>query len=168
MSKRSLETAALRYLQRFPCSTDHLRQVLRRRVQRAEVPPPEDAWPRWIDEVIATMTEAGLLNDAAYARALAASLHRKGRPLRSIAAKLREKRVPVPLVRECLEGMQEDVPDADVDAAWVFAAKKRLGPYSRSPEERRARRPRDLAAFARAGFSFSVARIVVDAPTPRE
>ena len=50
---------------------------------------------------------------------------------------------------------------SDRDAAWALARRRRLGPYRRI--DRKAFREKDLQAIARAGFSFSLAREVVDA-----
>ena len=51
---------------------------------------------------------------------------------------------------------------SDADAAWVFARRKRLGPYR--GEDRRAEfRQKDMAALGRAGFDYQTARAVIDA-----
>ena len=44
-------------------------------------------------------------------------------------------------------------------------ARRRLGPFRAAPE-RQERRERDLAALARAGFGYDVARRVIGAETP--
>ena len=54
-------------------------------------------------------------------------------------------------------------------ARWLEAQARelheRLGPY-RLPEDRKDNRARDLAAMARAGFAYDVAKKVIDAPSP--
>ena len=45
-------------------------------------------------------------------------------------------------------------------AAHALARRRKLGPYR--PGERSAYREKDLAALARAGFSFGIAREVID------
>ena len=50
-------------------------------------------------------------------------------------------------------------------AAVNLARRRRLGPFRRA-EERAAFRGKDLAAFARAGFSYATAKRVLDAPGP--
>ena len=47
----------------------------------------------------------------------------------------------------------------------ALARRRRLGPF-RLPEQRADRRTKDLAAMARAGFAFDVARKVIDATDP--
>ncbi|MHA1114431.1 MAG: regulatory protein RecX, partial [Alphaproteobacteria bacterium] len=52
---------------------------------------------------------------------------------------------------------------ADLAAAIAYARRRRLGPW-RVAAARAERRERDLAALARAGFNYDLARRVVDAP----
>lgn len=165
VNDRSLENAAVFYLQRFPSSSANLRRVLSRKVMRArakgvEVDEAEAA--RLIDAVVQRMIDAGLLDDAAYAKALAQSLFRRGTPLRGIARKLREKGVPDEAANAALARLSEDHDEPDRDAAFAFARRRRLGCY-RPADQRKERRERDLAALARAGFSYGLARAVVDA-----
>ena len=47
-------------------------------------------------------------------------------------------------------------------AARIWARKKRLGPFRRDAQTRQENRQRDLAALARAGFSFSTAKKIID------
>jgi regulatory protein len=47
-------------------------------------------------------------------------------------------------------------------AARIWARKKRLGPFRRDANTRQENRQRDLAALARAGFSFSTAKKIID------
>ena len=54
---------------------------------------------------------------------------------------------------------------AELEAAKALARRRRLGPW-RHPAERAARREKDLAAMARAGFRLDAARQVIDADGP--
>ena len=52
--------------------------------------------------------------------------------------------------------------DADeLEAAFVMARRKRLGPY-RKKEDRETNRSRDLRAMGQAGFTYSVSKTVID------
>jgi regulatory protein len=56
---------------------------------------------------------------------------------------------------------------AELEAAATYARRRRLGPHRRDPEARAERRERDLAALARAGFSYAIAQQIIDAdPAP--
>jgi regulatory protein len=78
-----------------------------------------------------------------------------------IAQKLRMKGVPAPLVQqklaEATAGLSEE------EAARIWARKKRLGPFRREVRARQENRQRDLSALARAGFSFGIAKKIIDA-----
>ncbi len=164
MPDPDLERAARAYLQRFVASSGRLRRVLRRRLSRAERRGEEidrPAMEQEVERVVERMTALGLVDDAAYARGVAESLRRRGLSRRALRAKLREKDLPAALVDVVLA---EVAGDDELGAAWRFARRRRLGPFSRG--DRAARRERDLAALGRAGFGYGVARAVVDGEPP--
>jgi len=160
---RTLERAAIAYLRRFPASSPRLRKVLRRRLDRAERRGDEldrAGLERAIDEVVEAMCARGLVDDATYARALAESFRRRGLSRRALGSKLRQKDVPAELIDAVMEADRAGGDDAEREAAWRYAKRRRLGPFRRA--DRAERRDRDLAAMGRAGFGFGVARDVVD------
>ena len=168
VDQRSLENAALYYLKRFPSSSANLRRVLARKVQRARakgLEVDEAEAERLLDVVVQRMIDAALVDDAAYARALSQSLFARGLSLRGIAHKLRLKGVPEEEAERALARLREEHEDPERTAAFAFARRRRLGCY-RPLEQRRERREKDLAALARAGFSYSLARAVIDAEEP--
>lgn len=166
----SLDNAALFYLQRFASSAENLRRVLLRRVDKA-VRLTEDVeaaerlrlqGAEWVDALVERYRRSGLLDDATYAEARARSLHRRGAPLKAIARGLMVKGVDAETAGATLERLREDHPDADLAAALALARRRRLGPY-RAAEVRAAYRDKDLAALGRAGFSYELARQVIEA-----
>jgi regulatory protein len=102
----------------------------------------------------------GLLDDAAYATARVHSLHRRGESLRAMRARLAAKGVPAADVADAVSGLRATTPDPDLAAACAFARRRRLGPFRRSAADL----PRELGAFARAGFSRRVAEAVLACP----
>lgn len=171
------------HLQRFSTSRENLKRVLTRRVSKvaraaraaAEAQAPgtgeaaaeaqREAGAAHIEALLERFTRSGLLNDEVYAQGRVRALHRQGHPARAIRARLRAKGVPAELIDEALEALSEedsDGLDPDLEAAILRARRKRLGPFRREAD-RADRRQRDLAALARAGFSFGVARTVIDA-----
>jgi regulatory protein len=56
---------------------------------------------------------------------------------------------------------------SEAAAARIWARKKRLGPFRADPDARKLNRQRDLAALARAGFSFAIARALIDEPAAK-
>lgn len=163
-----LENAALHYLQRFASSTDNLRRILMRKVERSAAAHGTDReeGARWVEELLARYRRSGLLNDGTYARMRAESLHRRGASTRAIAQKLAAKGIDRDEADKALDTLREDIgSELDISAALALARRRRLGPY-RLPEARAAHREKDLAALGRAGFAYDVARRVVDAEDP--
>jgi regulatory protein len=101
-----------------------------------------------VDEVVARAARTGLIDDTRYAEARVASLRRRGGSARAIQAKLAQKGVPKDAIAAALEGEPED----EHTAAHALARRRKLGPYR--PGERGPYRDKDLAAMARAGFSY--------------
>jgi regulatory protein len=167
LTAQSLENAALYYLERFASSSANLRRVLLRKVARsAEAHGTDRAeGERLVDALIARYVAAGLVDDRLYATQKAASLSRRGTSRYGIRGKLAQKGVEKDLVDAALDGLDTEGGASELAAACALARRRRLGPY-RPLEQRAAERRKDLAAYARAGFSLDVARRVLDAPDP--
>lgn len=162
MSDQDLPTAAnlmqvaTRYLAQRAASTQHLRQLLLRRMRRQAAAPMfevENAaeLAPLVDDVIARLTEAGLLDDSSYAASRARVLAAKGFPPWRVRRELANNGLEDPK-------LITDVLDSDVQARR-FAERKRLGPF-RVPG-RRDSGDKDLRALLRAGFSLRIARRVL-------
>ena len=151
-----LERWALGYLGRYASSAENLRRVLIRRARRHSPEAAQQAKAQ-IDAIVARYRESGLLDDAAYATGRAASLHRRGDSLRAIRARLAAKGVAPEVAAEAVSELRDKAADPDLAAACAFARRRRLGPFRRDEADRQ----RELAAFARAGFSRRVAQAVL-------
>jgi regulatory protein len=163
VSPRYLENAALHYLKRYAATVSQLERVLVRRVDRSlRVHGGERTEALgWVKALVEKLLRNGLINDSAYAGMKAQSLRASGRSARVIAQKLRMKGVPAELVQQKVAEASAEL--SEEEAARIWARKKRLGPFRRDAEARREHRQKDMAALARAGFSFGVARKVIDA-----
>ncbi|MEH3118729.1 MAG: RecX family transcriptional regulator [Methylorubrum populi] len=164
-----LERVALHYLDRYGASTEMLRRVLARRVERRCRAREEDpaTHANVIDEVVARSRRAGLVDDARFAAARLRGLRRRGTSTRQAQVRLAAKGIDAGTIAEALaeERDASAVPgeggaDTEERAAQAYARRRRLGPYRR-PGTREAHRDRDLAAMARAGFSYGLARAVI-------
>lgn len=170
VTAQSLENAALYYLQRFATSEENLRRMLMRRVERsAHIHGTDrDEGASLVAALVARYRSAGLLDDRAYARARAETLHRRGVPATGIRARLRHKGVGDDDITAALASLAGAVASGtDTAAAVNLARRRRLGPF-RAAADRAAKRDKDLASLARAGFSWDLARRVVDADTPED
>lgn len=148
-----LERAALYYLERFAASSGHLEKVLRRKIQRrcklrAEEPEP---YYKNILPLIERYQASGLLDDARFAQAKVSSMRRKGLSKRMIAVKLAQKGVGRDTAAEQIAADET----TELEAAKNLVRRKKLG---QNPEKR----DKDLAALARAGFPFSIAKQALD------
>ncbi|PTL76646.1 regulatory protein RecX [Vitiosangium sp. GDMCC 1.1324] len=162
VSPRSLENAALHYLKRYAATVSQLKRVLMRRVDRSlRIHGGERAEALgWVDALADKLIRNGLINDQAYAEMKAHSLRASGRSARVIAQKLRMKGVSADVVEQKLARVTTEL--SEDMAARIWARKKRLGPFRRDANTRQENRQKDLAALARAGFSFSTAKKIID------
>ena len=161
---KSIENAAFAYLGRFSTSADNLRRVLMRKVERSVRAHGTECaeCATAIDALLERFTRSGLLDDGAYAEGRVLSLHRRGTSVRAIRLKLRQKGVASEQIEAAVAGLAEVMPEPELTAAQRLAKRRRLGPY-RAAGARPEAREKDLAALARAGFSYDVALHVVDA-----
>ena len=147
ITRERLKNSALYYLERYEASTLKLRGVLRRRLIKArlEQPVPKEA-DTWIEEVIAEMVRLGYVNDKRFAENLVRRLSGAGKSRSFIRTKLK------------LTGIEEEESDIvlsdtdDLTNARLMVQKKHLGKDFK----------RDLARLARAGFSYEIARKVLE------
>ncbi|MFV3127553.1 regulatory protein RecX [Niveispirillum sp. KHB5.9] len=173
VSSAYLDRAALHYLERFASSSANLRKLLLRRVDasaRAHGTDPAEG-REWVEALIQRYQRQGILNDGLYAEMKAGGLQRRGGSTRMIRQKLTAKGLDDGQVEAALAGLEgADEGEAEMKAAIAYARRRRLGgfrPDRGLPEEEvRARRDKDIAAMARAGFDLETARRVIDADDP--
>jgi regulatory protein len=115
---------------------------------------------RIIDGVVARYRAAGLVDDAAFAAGRARRGLARGRPPARIAAELAAKGVHADDCDAALAALREEIVDPELAAAAAFARRRRLGPFGLASSDR----GRELAAFARAGFSRRAAETVLSCP----
>lgn len=139
------------YLEKFPASVQQFRRVMMRKAERSARAHPDIALEDckgWIDTVVAEMIKAGLLNDAAYAMALATSLKKRGLPRGRIIQTLRLKGVAPPEMDD--EGDETD----PLVQALRWCKRKKLPPF----QARDLPPEKAMARLGRAGFDFETAR----------
>lgn len=163
VTEQGLKNAALFYLQRYSTSAENLRRVLTRRVERSARAHVTDSTngKKLVDDIITNYCQVGLLNDQTYATAQITKYHRKGLSIKAIRAKLHAKGVGGDDVDRAINKLETSLANPDIAAAKVIAKRKNLGPYR--VLNRTNHRQNDLATLARRGFSFIVARQVIDA-----
>ncbi|CAN5907661.1 regulatory protein RecX [soil metagenome] len=171
ITAKYLQNAAAFYLERYPSTAEGLRRVLNRRVRKAEMfeAPVMDNVKQAIETVVAKFVDAGVIDDKAFAQTKARSLHRRGTSTKLTRQKLRMAGVDGETLDQAMVGLDEelhtDPRQRERRAAVALARRRRLGPF-RPAAERKDRRDRDMAAMARAGFDYALAKKVIDAATP--
>ena len=170
ITAKYLQNAAAFYLERYPSSAEGLRRVLNRRVAKAKMldAPIMDNVQQAIEIVVAKFVDAGVIDDKAFAQTKARALHRRGSSTRLTRQKLRFAGVDGDTLDKAMAGLDEEL-DTDPkqrewQAAVVLARRRRLGPFRQ--KDRKEHRDRDLAAMARGGFEYQLARKVIDATDP--
>lgn len=170
ITAKYLQNAATFYLERYPSTAEGLRRILNRRVRRAEMAeaPIIDDVKQTIDAIVARFVAAGVIDDKAFAQTKARALHRRGASTRLTRRKLGLAGVDEGTLDAAMAGLDQEL-DTDPGqrewrAAVALARRRRLGPFRQ--KERAEHRDRDLAAMARGGFDYRLARKVIDARDP--
>jgi regulatory protein len=162
LTQKSLENAALFYLERYASSAANLRRVLMRRVTKS-AEEDKSVGKRMVEELVARYLVSGLIDDRTYATQRAASLHRRGTSKAGIRGKLAQKGVEAQEIAAALDTLGEA--GGELAAVAALIRRRRLGPY-RAPGLRAEHRQRDLAVLARAGFGLALARRALAAADP--
>jgi len=168
ITARYLQNAATAYLERYPTTAAGLRRVLERRVVKARQreTPVMDNVEQAIAAIVARFVDAGMVDDKAFAQTKARALHRRGTSTRLTQRKLELAGIDGDTLAAAMAALDQEL-DADPGqrewrAAVALARRRRLGPF-RTAKDRKTHRRRDLAAMARSGFAYDVARKVIDA-----
>lgn len=169
MTQARLGNIADYYVQRYASSCENLRRVLLRRADKALRVHGGDRneIKEWIEEIIVRMTRADILNDTRFALGRAVALRRLGRSPVKIRAQLAAKGVDRSIIDSVLKetAITETGEDATLEAARAYAARRRLGPFydkPAAPADAQALYKKHLATLARAGFSYDIARRVLE------
>jgi regulatory protein len=164
-----LRDAALLHLSRYAATRAGLIRVLHRRIDRwarraeAEGTAIETITATVIAaradavEVAHRLTEAGAVDDAAFAASRLRRLQQTGRSRRAIAAHLAAKGVDAETAGAALEESEAD----EVVVALGHLRRRRAGPFAASPPSPEARL-KAMGALARAGFPRDVAEAALD------
>lgn len=165
-----LYNAGLHYLKRYTASTEHFKTVMMRKIKRSLAhhnEPPMDECLSALETTIEKLSEMGFLNDPQYTRGMVNSLRKRGTSQKAIHARLLSKGLNASLIHETLKDIDAECIDTkpEHNAALIHARKKRLGPFSKNTHPQKHDEKayaRALASFARAGFSYDIAKTIMD------
>lgn len=157
-----LQELAIGYAARYATTGAKLRRYLKRKLsERAWTPPDAPD----IDGLVKRIIALGYVDDRAYAAAKQRDLTARGFG----AGRVRQALAAAGISREDADRVVDADEDTSADPyspAIAFARRRHLGPFARQgqpldPTQRHDRLRRELAAMARAGHSFEVARRVL-------
>ncbi len=143
----ALERLAMHYVARYATSQTRLRGYLLRKLGRSD---DDGAEPPDIERIITKMVDLGFVDDSGYARMRAATMLRRGYGARRIGDALRHDGIAE-------EGASSAISNSGIsplEAADIYARRRRIGPYSPHSSTPDARQ-RAIAALLRAGHSYS-------------
>jgi regulatory protein len=149
-----LERLALFYAGRYATTRAKLSQYLRRKLKErgwsGSGPPP-------VERLVERFSEAGFVNDRAFAEARTASLLRRGYGERRVSQALRGAGIE----EADSEAARAQAEEEGLEAALRFARRRRLGPFADAPPDREARQ-KAAAAMLRAGHRMETVWKVLD------
>src|SRR4051794_20059100 len=124
VSRAGLEAAALRYLERFDCSTARLKKVLTERVSKAARAGVEAAAaaPEIIEQILERYQSSGLIDDQRFAENFVARQRDRGGSRRMIEQKLRLRGISQELAQQILP--RGAAAASELEAAQAFARRR--------------------------------------------
>lgn len=167
LDAKSLENAALFYLQRYASSAANLRRVLkdkaRRHALKANEEMPADV-AQWIEEIVLKMVDFGYINDVQYAEMKVRSMSLAHKSVRQIQNYLVSKGINADIISAAIETQIGD--DYAFDSATKLAKRRRIGPFRREKLptdflQLQKIKQREYGVLARAGFDLEVIKMVL-------
>ena len=164
--RTKLRNYALWSLERYGvASTARLRERLRKRL--AKWLEADDGSPAvddgLIDQLVIELCEMGLVDDHKLAASRTRKLLDRGWSIAKIRQDLRQRQMPAYAIAAALD----IEPDAEFAAACRFAQRRRLGPWRLDPVGPDLLQS-ELRKFAGRGFSYTVAKRIIDAESDEE
>jgi len=159
ITEKRLYNIALYYLSRYETTSEKLKSVLKRRLEKArfsgdEVNPLAE---EWIEKVVSDMQRQGYVDDNRFASNSIERWFLSGKSLKYIQGKLRQAGLSSQVLSDFEKTSEKDLREWERQAAETFVRKKKMG-YFRSEEQQKERYAKDLASMARAGFPLDVAK----------
>lgn len=166
ISETYLHNSGLYYLERYSASSNHFTEVMLRKVKKScafHTDQNYEECAQMVRNLTQKLIRLEILNDDLYARGQVRALRGKGKSKRFIHGQLKTKGVPNGLIEKHMALYDEEHGrndrESEREAALTFARKKRLGPFRtndrKTPEQ-------ELGSLARAGFSYDIAKSILE------
>lgn len=166
---KQIEWASDQYLGRYIATESQLRRVLQRRLMRnwrkrgekvteEERQMGEDLVSAQVKKVM----ESGRIKDDKVAIMWVEHYTNRGKSVPFIRMKLREKGVDSQIIDDSIQQIHSQMQDPALEAAVVYARKRRFGAYRNDSAKQAERKQKDMAAMMRAGHRYDVVSRVLD------
>lgn len=168
ITEKYLYNSGLAYLQRFPASTHHFRVVMGRKIHKScrhHTEQDKDTCLSMLEKVTQQFIELGLLDDQAYLKGMVYSSRRKGLATQMIIQKLTIKGFDQNRIKQEIDQYDQDYvhdDNGEYMAALTLARRKRLGPYLPETMIDKKTPDKQMAALARAGFSYDIVKKIME------
>lgn len=172
ITEQYLYNSALFYLSRFPASTEHLKQVMIRKIERScsyHREQDKEECLKFLNHTIKKLEELNLLDDVSYAKGMIHSLLSRGQSMQAIKQRLRNKGIPRDIISLVVEEYtEENDQNIDIKSALILLKRKKMGPFEnndKTNEEnndlQKKKLEKTLSSLARAGFSYALSQDVL-------
>jgi regulatory protein len=150
IEEKYLYNFATYYLNRFPCSINHFKAMMKRKIEHAfsiyQSPPLEECF-EMLQKITKRLIEQGYLNDDLYLEGSLNSFKSKGLSNKMIRFKLEQKG----LSKNTIDHIPSiDSQEEDLKALITVMKRKKIGPFSLKNEEEQ--KMKQMAYLARNGF----------------
>ena len=166
---KQIQWASDQYLGRFVATETQLRRVLKRRLQRnwrarGEKVTEEERrnGEALVVEQVKKVMDSGRIKDEKVALMWVEHWSNRGKSVPFIRMKLREKGVARDTIDSCIEQIHSQMVNPALEAAVVYARKRRFGAYRKDEAKQVDRKQKDIAAMMRAGHRYDVVSQVLE------
>lgn len=158
LTEARLYNITLYYLQKFEASEMKVRAMLQKRVQKEalkEVEIPQET-PQWIENIIKKVVALGYVDDERFAKNQVRNMAQAGKSRTFIINKLAQNGIDSESAKEYMADYDETEETNETERAKKWLKKHAKGAFR--TKDAKLFYQKDLAALARAGFSYAVAK----------
>ena len=156
---------AYAYLEKYSPSKQQLRTYLFKKLlkKKQHISSKKEVFDL-IDTVISSLVDQKLLSDKYYSDAKSKAFLKRGYSLNKIRYSLIKKVIDEKYIKGSISKIKENESDPDFFSAIKICKKRRIGPC-REESNRSLFYKKDISILARSGFTYDVAKRVLDIPT---
>ena len=147
---------AIDYLSKYSSSKANLEKILRNKIQRLKIEKKEKyLLYNSLEKIISDLEKNNFINDLNYTLSKIRIFTFQGKSRIFIKNYLLQKKINKKIITRSLEELDEQDYDWEIKSAKIFARKKRL---LKNLNEK----TKNLSKMARAGFSYDIAKKILD------